>query len=194
MVLLVVVELLVLLAFALSISFYLLARKTDPEEKPDDLTQSLHILAVVTNILLLPHLLVLVLHRDGWLNQILRLCLCLVVLIISITSLALSDRQLKPMAVALNIFTFIFLATTVLRVMFKTRLKKFIVRIRFIGAILEEVSRKGSQTLQLLIILIILIGTIKNMNEEVFLNYYEVRHLKHTVSQRAALIVLGKDC
>ena len=73
MVLLVVVELLVLLAFALSISFYLLARKTDPEEKPDDLTQSLHILAVVTNILLLPHLLVLALHRDGWLNQILRL-------------------------------------------------------------------------------------------------------------------------
>ena len=62
-------------------------------EKPDDLTQSLHILAVVTNILLLPHLLVLALHRDGWLNQILRLCLCLVVLIISITSLALSDSH-----------------------------------------------------------------------------------------------------
>ena len=193
--LLVVLELLILLGFVLRISFYILARKADPEMKAyeHEVTPIPHILAVVTNMLLLPHLLVLALHRDVWLNQIMKICLSLVVLIVSITSLALTDHpDLKPMAVALNVFTFIFLATTLLTVMLKTRLRKFIVRIRFVGAILEELSRKGSQTLQLLILVIILIGAIRNRNKEAFRDYYKARHLEHTVSQRAALIILGK--
>ena len=196
-VLLVLLELLILLGFALRISFYFLASKADPApgDQTDDLTCILHILAVVTNMVLLPHLLVLALHRDGGLNQMMKFCLSLVVLIISITSLALTDQQdTRPMAVALTVFTFFFLVTTILRVILKTKLRKFIFRTRFVGSILEELSRKGSQSLQLLILVIILIGAIRNRNKDAFKKYFDARHLKHTVHQRAALIVFGKNC
>ena len=198
MVLLVLLELLILLGFALRISFYFLASKADPapEDQTDELTCLLQILAVVTNMVLLPHLLVLALHKDGGLNQMMKFCLSLLVLIISITSLALTEDQsdTRPMAVALTVFTFIFLVTTILRVVLKTKLRKFIFRTRFVGSILEELSRKGSQSLQLLILVIILIGAIRNRNKDAFKKYFDARHLNHTVHHRAALIVLGKNC
>ena len=186
-------EVLILLGFALRISFYHIASEAGGET--DQLTPTLHILAVVTNMVLLPQLLVLAVHRDGWLNQALKFGLSLVALVISITSLALTDHpDSTAMAVALSVFTFIFLVTTILRVILKTRLRKYIVRTRFVGAILEELSSKGSQSLQLLILVIILIGAIRNRNKRAFQNYFEISHLEHTVTQRAALIVLGKDC
>ena len=192
-VLLVLLELFLLLGFVLRISFYLLASAANPEA--NQLSQLLHILAVVTNMILLPQLLVLAVHRDGWLNQSLKFCLSLVALVISITSLALTDHpDHTAMAVALSVFTFIFLLTTILRVILKTRLRKYIVRTRFFGAILEELSSKGSQSLQLLILVIILIGAIRNRNKEAFQKYFKISHLNHTVTDRSALIVLGKDC
>ena len=193
MALLVVLELLILLGFALRISFYAITKDANPGVDSVQLSGLLHMLAVVNNMVLLPHLLVLAVHRDGWVNQSLRFWISLVALIISITSLALTDHpDSTAMAVALSVFTFIFLVTTILRVILKTRLRKYIVRTRFVGAILEELSSKGSQSLQLLILVIILIGAIRNGNKKAFQNYFEISHLEHTVTQRAALIVLGK--
>ena len=191
-VLLVMLELLILLGFALRISFYLLVKEANPGDQEN---QALHILAVVNNMVVLPHLLLLAVHRDGWLNQSLKFILSLVALVISIISLALDDHpNYTAMAVALSVFTFIFLLTTILRVFLNTRLRKYIVRIRFVGAILEELSSKGSQSLQLLVLVIILIGALRNRNKKVFQHYFALSLREHTIRERAALIILGKDC
>ena len=131
-------------------------------EKTDQLTQILHILAVVTNMVLLPQLLVLAVQRDCWLNQALKFSLSLAALVISITSLALTDHPDSTASGALSLHVHLprshhpqgHLEDQAEEVHRQDK-----VCWSYSGGIVQE-----EQSLQLLIVVIILIGSIRNRN------------------------------
>ena len=159
------------------------------------------LLTALAWMLLLPFLLVTSLCRDSTLTVVLRLLLSAAALVVTSLSLGLwelpatpcTDRgscNHKSMSVALVVMTFLFLLTTILRLVFKTRAKKKIVKVRIIGAILEEISSQGSHRIQQLVLALLMSLAVSSGNHLLFQQTFRGR--KEEMKDHVVACVLGE--
>ena len=159
------------------------------------------LLTALAWMLLLPFLLVTSLCRDSTLTVVLRLLLSTAALVVTSLSLSLwelpdtpcTDRgscNHKSMSVALVVMTFLFLLTTILRLVFKTRAKKKLVKVRIIGAILEEISSQGSHRIQQLVLALLMSLAVSSGNHLLFQQTFRGR--KEEMKDHMVACVLGE--
>ena len=159
------------------------------------------LLTALAWMLLLPFLLVTSLCRDSTLTVVLRLLLSAAALVVTSLSLSLwelpdtpcTDRgscNHKSMSVALVVMTFLFLLTTILRLVFKTRAKKKLVKVRIIGAILEEISSQGSHRIQQLVLALLMSLAVSSGNHLLFQQTFRGR--KEEMKDHMVACVLGE--
>ena len=159
------------------------------------------LLTALAWMLLLPFLLVTSLCRDSTLTVVLRLLLSAAALVVTSLSLSLwelpdtpcTDRgscNHKSMSVALVVMTFLFLLTTILRLVFKTRAKKKLVKVRIFGAILEEISSQGSHRIQQLVLALLMSLAVSSGNHLLFLQTFRGR--KEEMKDHVVACVLGE--
>ena len=159
------------------------------------------LLTALAWMLLLPFLLVTSLCRDSTLTVVLRLLLSAAALVVTSLSLGLwelpdtpcTDRgscNHKSMSVALVVMTFLFLLTTILRLVFKTRAKKKLVKVRIIGAILEEISSQGSHRIQQLVLALLMSLAVSSGNHLLFQQTFRGR--KEEMKDHMVACVLGE--
>ena len=159
------------------------------------------LLTALAWMLLLPFLLVTSLCRDSTLTVVLRLLLSAAALVVTSLSLGLwelpdtpcTDRgscNHKSMSVALVVMTFLFLLTTILRLVFKTRAKKKIVKVRIFGAILEEISSQGSHRIQQLVLALLMSLAVSSGNHLLFQQTFRGR--KEEMKDHVVACVLGE--
>ena len=159
------------------------------------------LLTALAWMLLLPFLLVTSLCRDSTLTVVLRLLLSAAALVVTSLSLSLwelpdtpcTDRgscNHKSMSVALVVMTFLFLLTTILRLVFKTRAKKKLVKVRIFGAILEEISSQGSHRIQQLVLALLMSLAVSSGNHLLFQQTFRGR--KEEMKDHVVACVLGE--
>ena len=175
----VVLELLILLSFALRITFVFSMAPFDlpplasywdiftEREEPSYFKLRHSLTAAFVWMLLLPQLFVASLCRNTDLNQLVKLVLSVVVLVITTISLCLETLPQtdcaergscghKAVSVPLIVMTFLFLVTTLVRLVIRTRVGKYLTKVRIFGAVLEELSSEGSQRIQYLLLAVLL--------------------------------------
>ena len=159
------------------------------------------LLTALAWMLLLPFLLVTSLCRDSTLTVVLRLLLSTAALVVTSLSLSLWELPASPctdrgscnhksMSVALVVMTFLFLLTTILRLVFKTRAKKKLVKVRIIGAILEEISSQGSHRIQQLVLALLMSLAVSSGNHLLFQQTFRGR--KEEMKDHMVACVLGE--
>ena len=159
------------------------------------------LLTALAWMLLLPFLLVTSLCRDSTLTVVLRLLLSAAALVVTSLSLGLWELPASPctdrgscnhksMSVALVVMTFLFLLTTILRLVFKTRAKKKLVKVRIIGAILEEISSQGSHRIQQLVLALLMSLAVSSGNHLLFQQTFRGR--KEEMKDHVVACVLGE--
>ena len=159
------------------------------------------LLTALAWMLLLPFLLVTSLCRDSTLTVVLRLLLSAAALVVTSLSLSLWELPASPstdrgscnhksMSVALVVMTFLFLLTTILRLVFKTRAKKKLVKVRIIGAILEEISSQGSHRIQQLVLALLMSLAVSSGNHLLFQQTFRGR--KEEMKDHMVACVLGE--
>ena len=164
-------ELLILLAFSLRIVYIIRVVKLGVLErecvKASFNLNQIH-LSVVGHMLVLPQLLLVSLCKDNLLGQLTKLILSLASFVITIVSLQLqgSDsgiceekricRLHEAVEMPLTVTTFIFLISTILNLICKTRLKEYILNLRIVGAIFEELSSRGCHCVLIQILALLL--------------------------------------
>ena len=189
-------ELLIFLSFALRISFTLQTASlaTGDEVLDTKLDQLWKVFSVMDPVnyrlrhvlsaslawmLLLPQLFVASLWRNTALNQLVKLVLSAMVLLVTSVSLSLerppetawADRgscNHQAMSVPLIAMIFFFLVTTIIKIIMETRARKYLIRLRIFGAILEELSCGGSRRVQHLLLAVLLALALTSGNKLAF--------------------------